>query len=463
MTKIVLVSADGHTSAEPEAFRPYLEQRYHADLDGLVAENAEWQMLAKPVQNGHRTPEILAVIDGRGALVGGRDDAAAADMKARLKELDAEGVVAELLLPAHSTNTTPWFGTVNRPHPPELRAAGARAYHRWLAAETADSGGRLYGVAEAGPCLDMDATVSELHWVAENGLPATMVPGFTLDPDLPPLYSDYFEPFWAACADAGLVLMTHAGWGAAQGSSHQFLEFVVNNMGGKFPGPGEPMPEELTKVIREMMSKSKDSPMVLQLGPRRILWQLMLGGVFDRHPELKLVLTETRADWIPATLAHLDARASELETPLTMQPSEYFARNCAMTPSSPHRAEIAMRDEIGIDRFMFGMDMPHREGTWPNTWEWIRDAFRGVPEPEARKILGENAIDTYGMDRAALVALAERIGPEPSDLLGDFTVDPQLIEDFNDRAGYAREAEVINTESIDEALRADLAGVGSGS
>ena len=41
--------------------------------------------------------------------------------------------------------------------------------------------------------------------------------------------------------------------------------------------------------------------------PRRPMWQLMLGGVFDRHPDLKLVLTEVRADWIPATLRHLDA------------------------------------------------------------------------------------------------------------------------------------------------------------
>jgi hypothetical protein len=40
--------------------------------------------------------------------------------------------------------------------------------------------------------------------------------------------------------------------------------------------------------------------------PRRSMWQLMLGGVFDRYPDLKLIMTEVRADWLPATLRHLD-------------------------------------------------------------------------------------------------------------------------------------------------------------
>ena len=42
------------------------------------------------------------------------------------------------------------------------------------------------------------------------------------------------------------------------------------------------------------------------LGHRQAMWQMMLGGVFDRHPKLKLMLTEVRADWIPATLQYLD-------------------------------------------------------------------------------------------------------------------------------------------------------------
>ena len=58
---------------------------------------------------------------------------------------------------------------------------------------------------------------------------------------------------------------------------------------------------------------------------RRALSQLILGGVFERFPGLKVVLVELRADWIPATLAHLDARVAESSLGLPLKPSEYFA------------------------------------------------------------------------------------------------------------------------------------------
>jgi hypothetical protein len=143
-----------------------------------------------------------------------------------------------------------------------------------------------------------------------------------------------------------------------------------------------------------------------------------------------------------------------------MKPSEYFARNCAVTPSSPHRAEIELRHEIGVERFMFGADFPHRESTWPNSREWIRDALVGVPEDEGRLIVGENAIRYFGFDRVKLQAVAERIGPASADLFGDEGVDPRMVSHFHVRAGYQRPAEEVDTAAIEAAVREDLVGVG---
>ena len=47
---------------------------------------------------------------------------------------------------------------------------------------------------------------------------------------------------------------------------------------------------------------------------------------------------------------------------------------------------------------MFGRDFPHPESTWPNTWDWLRDAFSGVPEDDVRAIVGENALTCYRID-----------------------------------------------------------------
>ena len=57
-----------------------------------------------------------------------------------------------------------------------------------------------------------------------------------------------------------------------------------------------------------------------------------------------------------------------------------------------HRSEVEMRDEIGIETIDFGRDYPHTEGTWPNTSDYLRRLFAGVPERDVRLILGENAI-----------------------------------------------------------------------
>jgi hypothetical protein len=157
---------------------------------------------------------------------------------------------------------------------------------------------------------------------------------------------------------------------------------------------------------------NEDSPLKLDMGPRRVIWQLMLGGVFDRYPDLKLALTECRADWLPDTLSMLDARFDEGDTPLLMRPSEYWERHCFVTASSIHRAEVEMRDDIGLDQLMFGVDYPHPEGTWPNTWDWLRFAFAGVPEDDARRILASSARTRFVV--TASIVIASPVSPRAS-------------------------------------------------
>ena len=201
----------------------------------------------------------------------------------------------------------------------------------------------------------------------------------------------------------------------------------------------------------------EDSPFRLDMGPRRLLWQLMLGGVFDRHPNLKFCLTEVRADWIPDTIKRLDTLAAENRSPLKMTPSEYWEQNCFVTPSSIHICEMEMRDQIGIDNLIFGTDYPHREGTWPNTRDWIRMTFKGVAEADARKVLAENAIRCFSLDRDKLLPIARRIGFEPAEVLvEEANVDPLCVEHFNARGGILQPPEQINVKDVDTLFAEDL-------
>jgi hypothetical protein len=126
-------------------------------------------------------------------------------------------------------------------------------------------------------------------------------------------------------------------------------------------------------------------------------------------------------------------------------------------PSSPRRYEIKRRSQIGVHRMMFGIDYPHPEGTWPNTLDWIRTAFAGVPEAEARRMLGLNAIECYGLDADHLSSIAQRIGPTAADLLeGPDRVQPALIEHFHLRSGYASPAERVDESRLQRSVSEDI-------
>jgi predicted TIM-barrel fold metal-dependent hydrolase len=453
MDKLLVFSGDGHAGAPVEAYREYLEPAYRDLLDDLIEENQLYMAVAG--DPSRPSPEALEVFDRRGAHTAG-GEYGCWDLDVRLREIDADGVAGELIHSGHQNSTLPFYAIVNKPTSPEVRAAGARAYHRWLADFMAPAGGRLVGVAECGPCLDMDETVRELEFVASHGFVSVSLPGTTADDALPPLHDPHFAPYFAACEEMGLVLSIHAGFGLRQGVFFEFHSRVQEMMAGNPDFMRDP--DQALEILSEAMSTAEDSPLQLDVTVRRPLWLLMAGGVFDRHPGLKLALTEVRADWVPATIAHLDARLAAGEVDMKMTPSEYYRRHIVVAPSSIHRAEVEMRHEIGIDQLLFGADYPHWEGTWPNTRDWIRTAFDGVPVDEVRQILGGNAIAAYGLDARALEAVAARIGPSP-DLLGEGPADAELVGHFHQRSGYSRPADPVDVDTLADVVQEDVAAL----
>src|SRR5262249_12027305 len=143
----------------------------------------------------------------------------------------------------------------------------------------------------------------------------------------------------------------------------------------------------------------------------RNLAHLLLGGVFERHPRIKVAFTEQGSSWVLAELAALDSTltmmtlskssqhffgGAELLSRLTLLPSEYFARNCYLGSSPLRLSESQQRHQIGIDRIMWGSDFPHIEGTFPYSVEAIRYALADAPEQELRAMLCDNACHVYG-------------------------------------------------------------------
>ena len=92
--------------------------------------------------------------------------------------------------------------------------------------------------------------------------------------------------------------------------------------------------------------------------------------------------------------------------------TEYFQQNVWLGVSMPRIADAeAARTTLGIDRFMWGSDYPHDEGTHPYTTESLRRSFAGTDPVELQQLLAGNATTVYGFDLDALAPIAARVGP----------------------------------------------------
>ncbi len=386
MERHLVISSDCHAGLPPERYRDYLDPQHREIFDAaLPIQIAETKKAAEKF--------LVAEINAGWRKGRERELSGAWDSDERLKVLDADGVAGEVIFPDGITelNMPPFGAALSLPTEgvdPKLQWAGARAHNRWLAEFCQMAPERRAGVAITPICWDVDEAVQEIQWAREHGLRGILIPSMWGKQD--PYHHPRYEPVWSACEDLGMVVHLHSG--AAPMSDYGDH---VGMMG---------------IYISEVVWWSV-----------RPIWFLIWGGVFERHPKLRLAITESTCVWVPETLALLDFRYAETpyaaklgdyRSHLSMKPSDYFHRNVLLGASCMPRREVEMRHQIGLDNLMWGTDFPHPEGTWPETRKQMVEAFHGVPQDELAAMLGGNAARLYGFDLEKLAPLAARIGPE---------------------------------------------------
>ena len=241
----------------------------------------------------------------------------------------------------------------------------------------------------------MDRAIEEVAWARANGIfGGVMLPAMSVTSRLPGYADDYYDPFWSACEDHQMVVNLHTG---ASGSATD-TKFLYDAEHGGMLG--------LYEVF---------------VFTRRPLWFMIFGGVFDRHPDLKVVVTENGVQWLPSLIRDMESffdthGGAPVRSYLKMRPRDYFEKHVYLGGSLMKRYEAEMRHEIGIDRLMWGADYPHLEGAAPVHRETLRYIFGGLPEDDVRRMLGTNAIGLWGFDADLLQAVADRVGPTVADL-----------------------------------------------
>ena len=398
----VVISADTHCGAALHDYKPYLEKKYHEDFDEWAESvQAAERRTAEVFKDSDRSPLNVGV-DGDPEVDGDRNWSS----ERRLREQEADGVVAAVLFP----NTQPPFAPAAAsqfeapPYSDDMvrRWAGLQAHNRWLLDFVSEAPERRAGIAQIF-LGNVEASVAEIEWAAENGLRGgILVPGAPPDSPFEPLYSASYRPIWAAAEACDMPLNHHSG--------------------GATPNFGSHFPASLAMFMLEVSWWSQ-----------RALWHLMFSGVFERHPDLQWVNTETGTAWVPDTLEKLDSFYERMKyskygseaifggvavAEMSLRPSEYWQRQCHVGASFLRPTETEVVRQIGVGNVMWGSDYPHVEGSHPHTDEHLRLTFGQMTEDETTMLLTTNAARLYKFDIEKLRPLAEQFCPTKAHVAG---------------------------------------------
>jgi predicted TIM-barrel fold metal-dependent hydrolase len=396
-----IISADCHAGGSHKAYREYLDPQYRDQFDDW---RGEYRNPYKDLGDNRRLRNW--------------------DNEMRNSQQESDGIVGEVVFP----NTVPpffpnfvLFAKPPRPEDYELRRAGVHAHNRWLLDWCNEFPDRRAGVGQIF-LNDLDHAMEDALWIKENGLRGgVMLPIIPPGADwVKPLYDPIYDPLWALLEDLEMPVNVHGGSG-----NPEYGDYDVS----------------MLLYIQEVMFYSQ-----------RPLVQFILSGVFERFPKMRFVMTETGCSWVPPLLHQLDTTLERIastgatgeirygdEHVLKKSATEYFAQNCWMGVSQPRRADAEAREQIGLDRFMWGSDYPHDEGTHPYTREHLRNRFHDVEPDTLAKLLGGNAAKLYDFDMAALAPLAEKFCPtvgeiaDPIDSVPDDFVE-EMSKDMDSKA-----------------------------
>jgi len=284
------------------------------------------------------------------------------DPAARGAEQDQDGVDAEVLYPTPRISNQLFWNAEDV----EFHVACIRAYNDWLSEFCSHDPDRLWGVAML-PNSGVEAAVAELERaVSQPGMRGAMIGQY---PHGGGVISAEDDDLWSAAESLDVPISIHVG-------------FALTPAGDK---------ARMHRVQASGVVRFTDAPVRIS--------QFVDGGVFDRFPELHLVMVEVDSGWLPYLREQMNDRfervAPAARPAIARLPGDYFDTNVFSTFITDRYA-VKNRHEVGVTQMLWSSDYPHGGAHWPNSWKTIDDHFDGVPPDERRAILAGNALRLYG-------------------------------------------------------------------
>lgn len=302
-------------------------------------------------------PKLKLKKDANGLTIGEMSmrPPGARDISARLADLAVEGIWGEVVYPSLGL----WQNMITDPL---LVREASRAQNEWYASAIMGvAPDRLVPTAQL-PLLNLEDAIAEVHHIAEIGLHAVNLP-IGHPPSLENYNHDMWEPLWSAIDEAGLVLAFHIG--TASG------EHIA------FRGPGGAILNYVETGYSGM----------------RIANMLVASGALDRHPEMKMLISEGGATWVPYLGDRMNEayrqHSSFVRPTLSVPPKEILYRQVYASFQHDESAPAALW-AMGYRNVLWGSDYPHLEGTFGHTQKTLHELFDDL-EPVARERITKGA------------------------------------------------------------------------
>ncbi len=393
-SELRFIDADGHVLEHPTEMPAYAPAAYRDRIWHVAADSkgTEWMIM-----DDLRVPAAgLSLAGTAGMSAEDRERArkgelrytqvrpAAYDAKARLKDLDTEGIAVSVLYPTFLLG-------IQGHRDVDFAEVQCRAYNDWLADHVAKGEGRLFGVGIV-PQQDIERAAAEIRRLGtRKGLVGALIrPNPTAD--WRPFHDRIYDPIWRAACDAGLPIGLHPFLDARLPGA--CLGLRINRLGGPNALPDDAGPNIDNVYFTQALANPFDMMSSMAF--------LLAGGVCQRFPELRVVFLEANGGWVVPWLERLDHHAEifSWDVPqLEMRPSEYFRRQCwiSFDPDESTLAFSANSPLCGADRIIWASDYPHPDAKFPGTVDELREAICELGAAQQAWIAGANAAALYGL------------------------------------------------------------------
>jgi uncharacterized protein len=383
--KFMAISADSHVTEPPEAFTRFIDPQYRDTAPRIIpnpdpkSKNNELYLCEGMPTFPFRTTSSAGYqpkdID---LSVGGFRDMHRAgwDPKHRVEAQVRDGLLAEVIYPS--------VGMLLCQHPDgDYKNACFRAYNLWLQEYVGEAPTRLFGIGQTAVRSPRE-TIDDMVRIKEQGSVGVMLPSYPSDEAID--YDDpAFDDVWRTAIELELPLNFHILTGRGQNA------IMDPPRGGAIAGFGH--------IIR---------------GLQDLASLFIFGRIFERHPDLRVVLVEADAGWIPHFCSRMDhaykrhrfwMKAGEM----AKLPSEYFHENIYATFQDDWVA-LHNIDLVNPRRLLWANDYPHADSTWPWSHKLLEHHMANLTDEQFALVLRENVKELYKLpvdtSAAALQAAA---------------------------------------------------------